>query len=456
MHCQRLTLNTLTAILALAISGTPAFAGVSAEEAAKLGMELTPLGAERAGNADGSIPAWTGEGIGEVPAGYQEGMHHPNPYADEAPLATITAANVEQYTHQLTEGQTALFATYPETFKMKVFPSHRTAQFPDWYVKNTAECAATAELEDGGNGVTNAHACVPFPIPQSGIEVLWNHLLRFQGVYRIDRVTQPSPDAKGRYVLDKLIRHQYFAYYDPEQADSDVYSYFIPLTLAPARNAGDAFLLIDYKNPVTNPRKAWRYFGGQRRVRRAPVLVYDTPIPTAYGLRLVDSFDMFFGSPDKFEWTLQGKEEILVPYNNFELGSGDISFKEILTPGHINPEFTRYEKHRVWVVEGKLKDGERHVYSRRKIYLDEDTWTILVHDMYDRQGELWRSAMNYIKLYWEVPVMLSSTEVHHDLLSRRYSTSGLVNEYDGPIDLSKPIPDLSFFTPQSLRRLGVR
>ena len=57
---------------ALALSVTNAFAKVPESELARLGQDLTPSGAEKAGNADGTIPAWTG-GLTEAPAGFVEG-----------------------------------------------------------------------------------------------------------------------------------------------------------------------------------------------------------------------------------------------------------------------------------------------------------------------------------------------------------------------------------------------
>ena len=448
--------NTLKTAGCALVAAAGLALSVSAADADRLGKDLTPVGAEKAGNADGSIPAWTGEGIGAVPEGYGgPGSHHPDPYAGEQPLYTITAANAAEYRDQLPEGAMKLFETYPDTFKMTVYPSHRTAQFDDWLVDNTRKCADSAVLAEGGSAVNGVHACYPFPVPKSGVEVLWNHLLRYQGIYRVESLDQASPDAKGRYITDELDRYTYFPYYDPDKPDTDIISKFIPRQLAPARVAGDTFLVIDNINPMKKPRQAWKYFAGQRRVRKAPVLVYDTPIPPSYGLRTVDTYDMYFGAPNKFEWKLVGKKEMIVPYNNYELGLPKYKNRDVLKPGHVNADLTRYEKHRVWVVEATLKDGERHIYPRRTLYVDEDTWMILYHDMYDKKGGLWRTAFNYPKLDWSSKVM-TAAPVHHDLVARRYNAVVLMNEKPKTFDFSKPIPPENFFTPASIRRMGVR
>jgi hypothetical protein len=427
-------------------------AAITAEEADRLKSELTPMGAERAGNADGTIPPWTGEGISTK----RTGSHYPNPFSEDTPLFTIDAGNVDEYADKLTPGQLALFATYPDTFKMPVYPSRRTTSYPDWLVENTYQVSQTAELESDGNGVNNAKAAVPFPIPKSGLEVVWNHLLRFQGTYRVSDYVQVTPDTKGRYAVDKVTHFDYFPYYDRERADDGKLMMFIAQQTAPAKVAGDSFLFHDYVNPKKNPRSIWRYFSGQRRVRRAPVFVYDTPIPPSYGYRTIDSFDMYFGSPDKYDWTLVGKKEIFVPYNNFDLQDPSLKVKEIATPFHINPQYTRYELHRVWVVEGSLKEGQRHIYKKRVFFIDEDSWNITVADLYDKRDELWRVTVSYLMDFWDVPVTWTALEVHHDVIARRYNALPFMSEAKQTHDFSQKPPEDSFFTPASMRRISTK
>ena len=155
-------------------------AKVSETEAAKLGAELTPVGAVKAGNADGSIPAWTG-GITEPPAGYSKGDHHPDPFADDKVLFTITAKNYQEYAEFLSDGQKELFKAYPDTYKMPIYQSRRSASLPKFVYDETAKNAVMAELIQGGNGVKNAAIGIPFPIPQNGVETIWNHILRYRG-----------------------------------------------------------------------------------------------------------------------------------------------------------------------------------------------------------------------------------------------------------------------------------
>ena len=158
-------------------------AGVTAQQAAKLGADLTPMGGEKAANAAGTIPAWTGGITSAAQAGapgFKSGGHHPDPYANEKPLYKVDAANASKYAANLTAGHKALLNAYKGSYFMNVYPSHRSAAFPQRIYDATKANATSAKLSDGGNGVTGAIGGVPFPIPQSGVEVIWNHILRFR------------------------------------------------------------------------------------------------------------------------------------------------------------------------------------------------------------------------------------------------------------------------------------
>ena len=179
---------------------------------------------------------------------------------------------------------------------------------------------------------------------------------------------------------------------------------------------------------IREPRQAWTYNTGQRRARRAPNIAYDAPGTGADGLRTTDDFDMFNGAPNRYNWTLKGKQEMYVAYNAYKIHSDDLKYKEILQPGHVNSDLTRYEKHRVWVVEANVKDEFRHEYKKRVFFLDEDSWQIQVADMYDNRGELYRVNVAHGINYYEVPTHWTTLEINHDLNSRRYLALGLDNE----------------------------
>ncbi|PZW70974.1 uncharacterized protein DUF1329 [Pseudomonas sp. URMO17WK12:I1] len=452
-------LNIKGVAVALVLLAGNSMAAVSPQDAAKLGTSLTPLGAEKAGNAAGTIPAWNG-GITQAPAGYKgSGTHHIDPFAADKPLFTITKANLAQYRDQLTPGQVALFETYPDSFQMPVYSSRRSGSAPQWVYANTAKNAVSAKLLDGGNGFADAYGGIPFPIPQNGVEALWNHIARYRGTYVVRRASEVAVQRNGSFSLVTSQQEALFKFYDPKGSYADLNNilfYYLSFTRSPARLAGGAVLVHETLDQVKEPRQAWGYNAGQRRVRRAPNLAYDTPISTADGLRTADDTDMFNGAPDRYDWKLLGKREIYIPYNSYKLTSPEVKYKDLLQVGHLNPAYTRYELHRVWVVEGTLKPGQRHIYSKRTLYLDEDSWQAAVVDQYDGRGELWRVSMAYLKNYYELPTTWSALDVFHDLQARRYHVQNLDNEEANTIDFSQPMAEDSYFTPAALRRRGTR
>jgi hypothetical protein len=443
------------ALLVLAFSSTVAWAKVTAEEAAKLGADLTPLGGEKAGNPEGTIPAWEG-GITTPPAGYTPGDHHPDPYAGDEVLFVITAANMDQYADKLTPGHQAMLKTY-DTFQMKVYPTHRSASVPQRIYDATKRVATTAELAEGGNGIRGAVMGIPFPIPQSGVEVIWNHLTRFRSNIASRTVAQAAPTRGGNYtqvVFEDEFNVVYSQEGQTEESLNNRILYFKQKVVAPARLAGGILLVHETLDQVKEPRAAWLYNPGQRRVRRAPNVAYDNPGTAADGMRTSDQFDMFNGAPDRYDWELVGKKEIYVPYNNYALHSDQLKHKDILKPLHINPEYLRYELHRVWIVDATLKAGTSHIYKRRTLYVDEDSWQILLVDQYDNRDQLWRVSEGFSINYYDVPMFWTTLEVHTDLQAGRYLAIGLDNEYGMyNFDIERSLED---YTPAALRREGVR
>lgn len=451
-------LTILSAAVLVGLASTAANAKVSSEEAAKLGTSLTPVGAEMAGNADGSIPAWDG-GITTAPAGYKAGDHHVDPYPNDKVLYTITNANKDKYKEFLTPGQLELFKLYPDTFKMNVYPTRRSASLPQFVYDATKANAMNAELVADGNGITGAAIGVPFPIPANGLEAIWNHILRFRGVDVETERNQASPTKGGSYTLVELSEQLRFEYSRPEATpqqlqDDNTLFFFKQVVSQPARLAGTALLVKETMDQEALPRQAWTYNTGQRRVRKAPNVAFDTPGTVSDGLRTTDDYDMFNGSPSRYNWELVGKKEIIIPYNDYRLHSDQVEYDDVLTPGHINPDLVRWEKHRVWEVKATLKDGMRHIYKTRVFYIDEDSWQVSATDMYDNRDELYRVAFAHNLNYYEVPTPWSTLEVFHDLQSRRYLAIGLDNEgrmynFDATLNSSD-------FTPAALRRSGIR
>jgi Protein of unknown function (DUF1329) len=436
------------------------WAAVGPEEAARLGAELTPLGGEKAGNADGSIPAWTGGLKSALEAGfpnYHPGDHYPDPYASDKPLFTISAANLTQYASKLTEGHKALFRKYAD-YRMSVYPTHRSAAAPQSVYDATRRNATTGKLVPDGNGVTGAIGGVPFPIPKVGVEVFWNHVTRYRGLAAGLQVGQAPLTAGGGYTLVNFKEEFYFQYYQAgmtEAALNNILLFFTQETTGPARLAGEVLLVQETLDQAKEARRAWVYNPGQRRVRRAPNVAFDNPGTNSDNLRTSDQFDMYNGSPERYEWKLVGKKEMYVAYNAYRLQDGKLKYGELLQKNHINQDLARYELHRVWVVDSTLKPGVSHLYSRRTLYVDEDSWQILAVDCYDTRGQLYRVQEGHAMNYYNLPTLWTDLELVMDLSNGRYLALGLQSEEPKSYDFNiKRTP--SDYQPSVLERRGIR
>jgi hypothetical protein len=432
-----------------------ATAAASAAEAAQLGVSLTPLGGEKAGNAAGTIPAWDG-GYAKVPAGFKPGDHHPDPYAADAIRLSITSANLAAHKANLGVGQLAMFAKYAN-FKMNVYPTRRSAAFPARIYEMTKKNATSAQIVGAGAGVKGAAEGTPFPIPKSGYEIIWNHKLKYKGATVVRWENSVTPSATGDFTPVRIKEKLFGLYYkqgNTTENVNNVLAYFLQTVESPPRLAGNVLLVHETMNQEIQARQAWIYNPGQRRVRKAPQVAYDNPGTGADGLRSNDMTDMFNGALDRYEFKTVGKKEMYVNYNSYKAHAKGVKFQDFVRPGFLNPDLMRYELHRVWIVEASLRANARHQMSRRTFYVDEDSWQIMMVDHYDAAGKLWRYSEAAGISYYDQPLFWSTTEAHHDLKSGRYVASGLDNA-DPSYDFSSVMTPADF-GPQALRTSGTR
>jgi hypothetical protein len=453
-------LKTMLGAGVLAAGALGLAAAVTAQQSG-LGSDLTPMGATLAGNSSGSIPAWNG-GIKSAAdagaTGFKSGGHHPDPFAADKPSYKVDATNMEKYAATLTAGHKALLSTYKGSYFMNVYPSRRSAAFPQRIYDAVKANAGSAKLTGSGNGVTGAIGGPPFPAPKSGVEVIWNHILRYRADIAERVIGQAAVTRAGSYNMVKFHDETYIGYALPgatEAALDNVILYFIQETVAPARLAGEILLVHETLDQTKEHRKAWLYNPGQRRVRRAPNVAFDNPGTGSDGLRTSDQFDIYNGSPERYDWKLIGKQEIIVPYNAYQLHSNKLKNNDILKPLHINQQHARYELHRVWVVDATLKPGQRHLYKRRTFYVDEDSWQILVVDCYDARDQLWRVQEGHSINYYEIPTFWTTLETTYDLQSGRYLALGLDNEEPMTVNFNAK-KSAADFTPAAIANRGTR
>lgn len=443
-------------VSAIALSAIPsAHAKVSAEKAKELdGPRLTCQGAEKAGTPSG-VAEYSGQWMGTWPGQKKPTGFEPGPYTAEKPIETITAANMDKFADKLTEGQKTLLKKYAN-YKMLVYPSHRDFSNASWVCDAVKKNATTAEVIHDGKGITGVSGAIPFPFPTSGLEAIWNIINPHRAwtedsVYDIADVYAGGKVSWGRIKFRTLDPGR-----DPVKRGSyqdKIGAYFYQSYLLPERDKG--FTAVGYQpNDFSkDATSSWQYLPGLRRVRQAPEVGFDYPVPPA-GLRTVDDDYVFNGSPERYTWKLIGKKEFYIPYNNFKLQDPSIKYKDLIQENTINPDYVRYELHRVWVVEGTLKKGMRHIYGKRVLYADEDTWMAMWADNYDARDQLYRTAFAAYFYSQESKAYHRGATIYHDLQQKAYEAGYLNNEQpDGSRKINVPLrPDE--FSPEAAGRAG--
>lgn len=449
-------------LLALSLSAFAVAGKIDKSEANKLGRELTPMGANPAASADGMIPAWSGKWIG-LPPGLTyggSGQPYPDPYKDEKPLFEITAANYEKHRDRLTDGMVALFKRYPD-YRIKVYPSHRDFRYHAEIEARTKWNVGNAEMVNGIDGLQKVTGGASFPIPQDGAEVIWNARTNHpmwvaDSLY--DEISVYADGTQQLYRSKLLIESPYGYEHHPVGKTAEEIGINAALVfyevLEPKRKKGEMVIVHEPLDQVLNERKAWVYIPGAQRVKRAPNAGYDTPVGPG-GLLTADDNMGFNGAMDRYDWKLIGKKEMFIPYHNYAFDSADVPYKKLLTPKHVNPDYQRFELHRVWIVEANLKQGQRHSYAKRRFYIDEDSWMFVATDAYDGRGDLWRVGLQHTIYDYYLRGYLVRAQVNYDLLAGAYIASRLVNE-TRPTNYAMEPKGESFYSPDTLRKKGGR
>lgn len=440
----------------LMLAGQPALAAVSEAEAARLKSELMPLGGERAGNADGTIPAWNG-GFTQYEPVLKDGRRT-DPFAQDKPLFSITAANMDQHADKLSDGVKAMFKRYPDTYRIDVYETRRTAAAPDWVYENTLRNATSATLvpdtQYGGTKPEGAYGGIPFPITESGEEAIWNHLVAWRGTAMHGQFNGVLGTARGDRVLTvAATSEEQYPYYFPdgsvESHNGQIYNIRL-INHGPPIRAGEGIV----------GRNTWGhgdahvYLTGQRRTRKLPESCCDTPTPATAGVQSFDELRVFAGSTKRFDWTLVGKQEMYIPYNS-NRALQPTSDNDLLMPHHLNPDHVRWELHRVWVVEANVAAGQRHQAPRSRYYLDEDTWEAVLGDRWDQQGTLWKTLWTLPMAMPDLPATAGLTNGFYDLVSGAWFANNVFNESSLHRVTAERYPE-RIFTASGLMSRGLR
>jgi hypothetical protein len=459
-------------VVALAWSAGPelaATAAVTPEQADRLGKDLTPIGAERAGNQDGTIPPYQG---GEAPLpGWSWGKLRSrySKFKDEQPLFSIDATNVDRYAEHLTDAQITALKTVA-AYRMDIYPPHRTCNIDPGYAERTRQNATEARI--GADGWSWQHAKtagVPFPIPQSGVEAMYNSRMRPQGIgYRVSKGTtmiSPRPGSREftsyAWAFETFLPSQIV---EKASVESDgAIDFYVHYTYTePAAMRGQAFIGISYEN---KDPESYYYFPGQRRVRRMPNYVFDAPVVGYENQYLNDEQLMLWSTLDRFEYRLVGKKEIYLQNNSLRMHDFDAKREEVFGKSFVNPAYRRFELHRAWVVDARLKPGFQHLAPHRVYYLDEDSWSIAAVTEYDQDGRVWKLMESSQIPIWELGGSCGyDAYTIWDLKGGRYVAdfsvigTGADAKWIRPDDpeASQPQFKADFYTPETLRAISER
>jgi len=338
---------------------------------------------------------------------------------------------------------------------MNIYPSRRNIQFaPEFYAaveKNLKSCY----VDEEGN-IHGYNGAIAIPTPKNGIEAIWNIRRMYVGDdandTRCRRVVSPSGRIKKTMWEIKVVNYGVSRIKSrPFPNPEGIFQKLRNLTVYPADEKGVDFLAVSYMDS-SKLDDTWLFLPTLRRVRRAPSMANGGQLD---GESTMDETGLEFrGTVPWWDWKLHGKKEMYVPYNCYDLFLPDAEDEDECWPMDINPERIRYELHRVWVVEGILKEGLTHPYSRRVSYYDEDMWQPVVADRYDKRGNLWRmyeaygyaDPCNMMRMYIGY--------IYMNLESGRYELFGGCRKLLPTTTVYDTGLDPSDFTVQSLRKSG--
>lgn len=443
---------TDSAQLSSRFSGDKVKAGQPAPSGPRASAGFTPVGAQREGSSDGRIPAWTG-GLKKAdwPAGFSKGDRIQDPYPNEQALYVIDSNNWKQHQSDLSLGHRALLSQQAD-YRMPVFKSHRSVAYPQAIYDATQANRGRAELL-GSDALSGAKLGFPFPSPRNGVQVMWNHRVRFRGNAMVSKTRQALVLASGtrseEFLQTERVLYRYANLDDPaDLSRENTLLYY--LTHFSAGSSGFTALVHESANALERDRAIWVIPKGLSKMFRIPPVGYDNPFPGSGGLAFVDMVDMYNGAFDRYDWKILGKKEILLPYNAYRLNDASQRNADLLTKGHMNQAQARYEMHRVWLIEANERGGKKHSFGARRFYVDEDSWNIVLVENYDRQGQLWRFQEGHLTPLYDRQWTNTMPVVTYDLKDGRYFINRMSND-DPWLELNPPRMTQRDFNPANVK-----
>jgi hypothetical protein len=374
-----------------------------------------------------------------------------NPFIEDKIQFEINSSNYENYLTQLTDGQIKMFQSYPDTFVMNIYPSRRSCAVPQEVLDLSK--SGNANMIADGEGVDGIVGSIPFPNASEPLHHVWNHILRYRGVDIIGGAPYyvVNPDGSMTQGAGEAIAKNCWNPFVKDNYCKGLQGMLMQKVTHPPRLADASLLVIESLNALDNPRKAWVYDPGTRRVRRAPNIAYDYLGSASQGLSTADSFDGFNGAKDRYNWSNVGTELKFMPYNVYDFYNADR--KEVLANFHVNQKYMRYELVKVNIVKAEVKSDKRHIYPHRVMYFDTDSHGMISEEIYDGKKEI----MNYRELplmnFYDEPACLAIHSATYNFATRRYLLNNVrSSEIDKIIWRADKPHDIQLFTPNGLKR----
>tara|TARA_A100001015_G_scaffold149470_1_gene165759 strand:+ start:92 stop:1303 length:1212 start_codon:yes stop_codon:yes gene_type:complete len=376
----------------------------------------------------------------------------------ESPKYTVDSSNYMQHADKLTEGQIKTFESYPE-YRIDVYASSAECKIPDAV---RAISQTNSKMVNGNEGIEwTTLGAKPFPNPSHAQHYIWNHRSAPHYNASIHRtLTAYIVKSDGTATVGQGDNYIEFpgALTSPlrGQVDPNIYALYMVKNMSPARIAGTLTMLHDMYDSAIQARKAWQYSPATRRVRRAPDVNYDSFVDQTGGLATIDSYNMFTGAQDRFDWTLEGEKTMLVPHANHDLSKTGAKDKILNSRYFVDPSLYRYEERNVAIVKASLKEGSRHIFPKQMMYVSTDEHNgIMIRDHYDGQGNLAKHQIGSRRVDAS-GICQFNGEQTIDFATRSFVIQNTLGEGHDDLELEYDVINMgmNFYSPDGLRRFA--
>lgn len=310
--------------------------------------------------------------------------------------------NVGEVAKLLPEGLLRMVKKYELRLTLRAYEPVHPSQ---GYIEATNKYRGKAKIVEIGNeyrkqGLSGYVAGLPFPNPKNGLEVAWNYQYSYQGddgdmYYDVYWISAPSGIEHTEYWRWAfLMRTLNRTDLDPKPAIPEFKSQGLQYTsityaIEPYDKKGFGALYSRAEEPLD--QQGHIYVPAMRRVLRN---TFGTRGDTWNSTDLLyEDVRGYMGYPEWMNWKIVSKGTMLMPIHaGVKLGKNVRSTFEVDKWPHWNPKL-QWEPRPVYVLDVTPKFPD-YPYSRMRVVIDAETFTIPYKEAYDRKGQLWKVVLN--------------------------------------------------------------